>query len=462
MCSPNDPWKARTAAEAGWHVSRYNISASVPGTSMTAMVNLFKGTCAAYTPLEMGMLPLVGELDECHPLVDRFARRGVIANFDERAALEAMGRMACAGARGVELTICPTMGCNFDCPYCFEDHGRSKMSAEVQDDVVALATHMVDFSRASHLAITWFGGEPLLAADVIESLSQRLMALADERGFTYAAVIVTNGYLLTQDVTNMLARCGVGCAQVTLDGIGPTHDATRRLVGGGPTFERIVHNLRDVRIPFRVNVRHNVHEGNLDQMDALEKLVGRLAHESGNDLRYYPSPVTGSEAADRRGEQVGLLRGECAGKVSLRESASHFRAGRGYVCGAHSLYNVGIDDEGRLQKCWESIDKPAYSFGTAHDWDPANPLATASNPNNLTMFLNTAAPVDDDECRACVWLPLCVGGCPYRRLTGSRTCLTFKDDPQGYVLALYSRMTAKTSESREPRDERTRDRRGGH
>jgi len=454
--------KARTAGEAGWHVSRYNLMAPVPGTKNVAVANLFKGNCAEYTPLEMYLLSVVEELDEHHPIIERFARRGVIANFDERAALEAMGRAACAVPSGIGLTICPTMGCNFDCPYCFEDHFAGTMSAEVQDDVVAFAGRMLDASGTKNMSVTWFGGEPLLAPDVIESLSGRLMALVDERGGKYSASLITNGYLLTQKIADMLGQCKVKSAQVTIDGLGDVHDATRHLAGGGPTFERITSNLRSVKLPFCVDVRHNVHEGNLDQMDALEKLVGRLAHESGNDLRYYPSPVTGSEAADRRGEQVGLLRGECAGKVSLRESASHFRAGRGYVCGAHSLYNVGIDDEGRLQKCWESIDKPAYSFGTAHDWDPANPLATASNPNNLTMFLNTAAPVDDDECRACVWLPLCVGGCPYRRLTGSRTCLTFKDDPQGYVLALYSRMTAKTSESREPRDERTRDRRGGH
>ena len=34
---------ARTAGEAGWHVSRYNIGAPVPGTNNVAIANLFKG-----------------------------------------------------------------------------------------------------------------------------------------------------------------------------------------------------------------------------------------------------------------------------------------------------------------------------------------------------------------------------------------------------------------------------------
>ena len=34
----------RTAGEAGWHYSRYNQSAPVPGKNAVAIANLFKGT----------------------------------------------------------------------------------------------------------------------------------------------------------------------------------------------------------------------------------------------------------------------------------------------------------------------------------------------------------------------------------------------------------------------------------
>ena len=179
--------ESRTAGEAGWHVSRYNLSAPIPGTKKIAIANIFKGNCAEYTPIEMYLLSVLDELDEHHPIIERFAKRGIICNFDERAALETMGRGACAMPGGVGLTICPTMGCNFNCPYCFEDHGRGKMSPEVQDDVVALAERMLDTSGSKNVGVTWFGGEPLLAPDIIESLSERLMALAEQRGGEYHA-----------------------------------------------------------------------------------------------------------------------------------------------------------------------------------------------------------------------------------------------------------------------------------
>ncbi|MBQ3302757.1 MAG: radical SAM protein [Eggerthellaceae bacterium] len=438
--TPATPEESRTAGEAGWHVSRYNLMASVPGKNTIAIANLYRGNCAEYTPLEMYLLSVLEELDEHHPIIDRFAKRGIIVNHDERAALEAMGRAACAGMKEVGLTICPTMGCNFDCPYCFEDHFAGKMGAEVQDDVVALAERMMTAAGAKNLSVSWFGGEPLLAPDVIESLSMRLIALAEERGGEYSANIITNGYLLTQEIAGMLERCKVKNAQVTIDGIREIHDATRYLRGGKPTFERIVGNLRNVKLPFSVVIRHNVHEGNIAEVDALEAFIKELAEESGNDLSYYPAPVSGSATADERGKQVSLLCGSDASEIGIKQEAQRFRVGRGHYCGAHNIWSVGIDEKGNLQKCWEAVDKPAISFGTAHDWDPADPFASASNADNLTKYLNTALPIHDEECRECVWLPMCVGGCPHKRLFVGRQCVGFKDDPEAYVLALFARI----------------------
>ena len=438
-----DRGHGRTAAQAGWHASRYNLMARVPGSKNVAIANLLKGTCAEYTPIELYLMSVLDEIDEHHPIVDRLSRRGVIANYDELAAVETLGRGACAAPRAVSLTICPTMGCNFDCPYCFENHRAGRMSQEVQDDVVALAERMLETSGARRLSVSWFGGEPLLCPDIIESLSERLIALAKERDCSYDAGIITNGYLLDQDVVDMLAKAEVKSAQVTVDGLGPTHDATRRLAGGGGSFERITSNLRTLKIPFKVNVRHNVHEGNRSEMDELEAFVKAMAEESGNELCYYPAPVSDSDVADVRGEQVGLLCDTSANEVGVRQEARRFVRGRGSFCGACVLWSVGIDDRGNLCKCWESVDKVEDSFAVAHDWDPADPLATASRVDNLTKFLNLAAPLADEECRECVWLPHCVGGCPYHRLSGRRLCVAYRDDPESFVLALHARIGEK-------------------
>ena len=443
----NEEQVSRTASEAGWHVSRYNLFAVVPGTNDVAFVNLFKRSVGVCSPIEGYLISVLDKIDENHPIIERLAHRGLIANFDERAVLEARSRVECAQPAhdAVWFTICTTMACNFDCPYCFEDRRRGKMTAEVQDDVVALAGRMLDASGAKMLIVTWYGGEPLLAPDVIESLSERFMALTKERGAKYNANIVTNGYLLTPDIASMLGRCEVSSAQVTIDGIGATHDETRRLVGGGGTYQRIIENLSRPGLPLHVNVRANIHEGNISQVDELRDALHEIAEESGNSISFYPKPVLSSDVADKRGEQVGLLNDMHELALSMRVDARQVRVGEDHDCAALTLWSLLIDELGNLHKCAGlTAGNPQYAYGNAHDWDPADPFATASNPDNIAKYLNCGDPVPDEECRECVWLPVCGGGCPHYRLLGKRKCVPYRDNPERYVLTRYERILAKT------------------
>ena len=438
--------KSRSAVEAGWHVSRYNLYAPIPGEDRIAAVSLYRGVCAAYSPMELYFLAHLELLPEGHPLVSRFAEKGLIANFDEREALTAMGRLGCNQSGTVTLTICPTMGCNFDCPYCFEKHTPGRMSREAQDQVIGLAERMMNAGRARRLNVVWFGGEPLLAPDVIRDLSARLIALAEEKGAAYTAGIITNGYLLTRENAEMLGNARVGWTQVTLDGMRENHDQTRHLAGGGPTFDRIIRNLREVSIPFPVIIRQNVHNGNRKDMRPLCELILKLKEESGNRLGYYPSAVFDSDAAEERGKQVALLCGSGAGDLDLLKGTVDFQPGQGLYCGSGNLWTVSVDDKGRLSKCSDDVGNPAHSFGSAADWDPLRPLETASAPEFLVRYLN-AAHLDDPECRDCVWLPRCRGGCPYERLFRKKACLSYRDQPEEYVLSLYKRMKEEAQDA---------------
>ena len=422
--------------------------AKVPDSHDTVIVNLYKGTCAIYNPIEMFLLSILDKLNEDHPIIPRFAKRGIIADFDERAALETMARGGCLFFSNISLTICPTMGCNFDCPYCFEDHRAGKMSKKVQDEVVALAERLLDFSRANSLGIHWFGGEPLLAADVIESLSQRLMELADKKGVTYGAGIITNGYLLTPENIELLERCKVSTAQITLDGVGDAHDRTRHLAGGGATFRHIIDNISNNKIPFKISIRHNVYKDNMDEMNKLSELVDKISRESGNDLTYYPSPVRDNDTAAKRGKQLNLLCSSDVKNIDILKDAVPFYAGRGVHCVANLGLSMCIDDKGNLLKCWDDVDKTDRSFGSAAVWDPADPIGTATSPDNMTAYLNTSGALSDPECQECVWLPACAGGCPHQRLHYKRSCLPYKDYPREYVLSLYRRMNERAEQQK--------------
>lgn len=440
----------RTCKEAGWRPSRYLIYAQIPDRESYVMMNLYQGSFVVLSKEEAWLLSIVEELAEDHPALEKLKKYGLIVNFDEREALNVAGRMSFGTTNSIGLTICPTMGCNFDCPYCFENHRPGRMSPETQEEVISLAERMMTFFGAHNMTVMWFGGEPLLAPDVIEKMTARLKALTEARGGEYRAKIITNGYFLNEENIAMLKRCDIDMAQVTLDGLGEQHDHTRHLAGGGGTFDRIAFNLKNHKIPIKVSIRHNVYADNLSQIEPLKKFVEETARESGNHLKYYSALVSGSAVMEERGNLVDRL-GDEAGirEISMRLEAERYGAKPGSYCTANHLYSVGVDDQGRLFMCWEDVDKPEKSFGQAGTWDPKDPIRTAENPDRLSSYLNTCCPSVAGKCRECLWLPMCCGGCPKRVLEGEDVCYPFKDDPQAFALAVYKSLGEKNREKKE-------------
>ena len=387
-------------------------------------------------------MDVLDEVPETHPIVQHLAKRGAIVNYDEREAFELKRKLDCTTAHGgtAHITICPTLACNFECPYCFATHRADKMSATIQDDVVELAGRMLDASLAKKLEITWFGGEPLMATDVIESLSPRLMQVAEERGCDYHARIFTNGNLLTEDVVDLLLRCRVTNVHIPLDGIGATNDATRRLVGGGPTYDRIIENLGLLKPPIKTLIRANTHDGNVGQTDELKQAVLGRAEEAGTMLHLYAASIVDVSRADETNSAMAEYAFHGI-EVELRPEARHLIVGKDHACVGQNLWRVAVDDQGLLYKCGGKLcGQPEYTFGSAHDWDPGAPIESASNPDMIAKFLNTTVVSHDDKCYECKWLPMCEGGCPQLRLFGKPECPPYRFDPERFVLAMHSRL----------------------
>ncbi len=433
-----------TCKEAGLHLSKYFVYTKVPEGDGFIALDLFQGSFVVLTPTEMYLLSIVEELDVNHPALERFKKFGLVVDFDQRAALNAMGRVGCSHNNSMRITICPTMGCNFDCPYCFEDHRGGRMDEATQDAVCDLIRKMLDSFGINNLSIMWFGGEPLLTIDVIVSLTDRIRGYVKDRNGIYNAAITTNGYYLNQDNIDILHKCGITSAQVTLDGVGKAHDSTRHLAGGGPTYDTICKNLTDNKIPFEVNIRHNVHKGNYDQIEPLRTRVKQMAEVSGNNITYYSAPVHGNVVMDTKDNDVKLIDEEGAfNKVELHQEASRYTSKSGIYCSANRVCDITIDDKGRLYKCWEDVDKPNKSFGHVTSWNPYNPIRSAGNADMISSYLNACCPVDDDKCRDCLWLPMCSGGCPRVRIDNENGCFSFKEYPEEFALEVYKVLDAK-------------------
>ena len=171
------------------------------------------------------------------------------------------------------LTIAPTMDCNFACPYCYENRRKGKMSKEVQDALIKYVEETVT-SGVTNIDISWYGGEPLLCVDIVESLSKRLTKVANDNKCNLKMHMVTNGYLLNSEIVELLDEIGITKLQITIDGLKEHHDKSRPLRDGRGTYDKIIENLSLFEeSPIAVVIRMNVDNNNFVDFARLKEIL---------------------------------------------------------------------------------------------------------------------------------------------------------------------------------------------
>jgi hypothetical protein len=70
----------------------------------------------------------------------------------------------------LELTLSPTEKCNFRCVYCYEYSSIGRMRPAVVSGVRNLILRRAAGRKT--LQISWFGGEPLLAYDIVTEIGE--------------------------------------------------------------------------------------------------------------------------------------------------------------------------------------------------------------------------------------------------------------------------------------------------
>lgn len=362
---------------------------------------------------------LGGQRVDASNSVDRALLEGkflVPSDYDELSALRSRHLQARYDSTSWALTVCPTIQCNFACDYCFEVHKPGKMSEEVQDVLVDMLEQRAD--RLRDYGVTWYGGEPTLAWDVVETLSARFIETCARHKISYSASMITNGFLLDKRKVDRLYALGIEHVQITLDGDAFEHDRRRKLHSGKGTFERILANIqlfigRAANLSIRVNV-----DGR--NRDGVHALIDRLAAAGLGDqpnISMYFAPVGSTTEPSHGVAQFCMTRkGFAAEEPEYYEHAARLKlaavpypgiGGGSCIAARPEAYVVQAD--GELHKCWDTVGQSQFAVG--HLLDPAN------NPLDNSEYQRWMSwePFDPSlGCRTCAWLPSCMGGCPLK------------------------------------------------
>jgi uncharacterized protein len=325
------------------------------------------------------------------------------------------------------LTLVTSLGCNFDCPYCFEEKHPSIMDGEVQGLVLGLLDDQLAHIESFH--VTWFGGEPLLGKRPLLALSDAFIERCDRAGVAYDAGIITNGYYLDADTCPELAARRVRFAQVGLDGPPDIHDRMRPLANGKGSFSTILRNLHHAVCHFSVAVRVNVDKRNIARAEDLFRLLA--AEGLSGKLSVYPAQLV-----DVKSNPLASSATYC-GCLTNREFADAERSflalasayglaapsvpvPTGAPCTAVRSNELVIGSKGELYKCWNSVGNSREEIGHIRDYKATN--------SRVAKWL-AYDPLNNDECRNCIALPVCMGGCAshaFDKLQYENRCGTFR------------------------------------
>ena len=115
----------------------------------------------------------------------------------------------------LNLIILPTEKCNFRCFYCYEDFEIGKMVRPIIDSLKKLIESR--FEDLEELEISWFGGEPLVAKEIIYEISDFVIDNGPSR-LNFFSNITTNGFLLDFNTFEELVKRKVKLFQISIDG----------------------------------------------------------------------------------------------------------------------------------------------------------------------------------------------------------------------------------------------------
>jgi uncharacterized protein len=364
------------------------------------------------------------------------------------------------------LTFVPTISCNFACDYCFQNGDRNKRiwSSEMRDDVKSFVRYLLK-QGPRDVRCTWFGGEPLLAKDIVIEDARVIKEMIKEEGSNLLNMdIITNATLLDENTAISLSDAGIDEAQISIDSwefVKP-HRRGAVMPSGEPSIiiKNAVAASKYLNVYVRVNIGKSL-DGEVEKVvDYLEAngFAGQYAFARvdnyDEDRIAEPIPTTNNSPSCGGWRQTNktIPRTDYAKveRESYERGSSYLNVMKAKLkpktaaCAATSGNMFVIDADGYVSRCWASAGKSEEAEAHVKEFRGLN-IGREELDSRWLSFTPLAYP----ECKTCKVLPLCMGGCSYPRVfreAASPPCEAIKKQVSKFVDELGSRLQLPESQ----------------
>ena len=207
-----------------------NTFINVSNSELEKILKDIRGSCS------------ITNIDDQTALFEELKKAKIIVESDETEILKIKHRLFLNrySPYTINLTLLPTLSCNFRCPYCFAKEGDGAfMDKEVFEKIVKLIENLTSNNKSTLINLAWMGGEPLLDFNIIKELTEKLKKLE----VSISSNIVTNGYLMTKERIEQFKELNIRNVQITIDGLNAEHNLTRIHKNDTDSFTKIIENM---------------------------------------------------------------------------------------------------------------------------------------------------------------------------------------------------------------------------
>lgn len=385
------------------------------GNKHTILYNSFSGNFVIVKNRLVGFEDL--SIENLGDLSPRFYKQLIDAgiliknNTDEIALLKQRIENADNNVKEYILHINPTLDCNFNCWYCYENHiAHSKMSDEVLFSTLQYITSVIENNQIlEHFELGFFGGEPLFYfKDIAKKLILHTWSLCEQSGKKLHIHFTSNGALLNDEIITFLSQFSCGF-QITLDGGKLFHDKTRFSKNNKGSFDIIVNNIhRLITAHINVIVRVNYTSENVDSLDSIYENFKSLKNKQFIQFDFQRVWQDKCNEMDETEEKIKLYRTKFR-KEGFTVLANYIPHDVRNSCYGDKINHVLINYNGDVYGC------------TARDFTRDNRVGYLDSHgyihyNTEILNIRNKSKMFKPVCRVCRITPICGGGCKQRAL----------------------------------------------
>lgn len=310
------------------------------------------------------------------------------------------------------LTIIPTLECNFNCWYCYEEHSSGRMTLQCMDRIIKYIDQCLLVNRISSFQLDWFGGEPLLCFDeVIYPISKIIKEKMNNNAITFSNVITTNGALINEEMVSKFKEINLNNFQITFDGCEEYHNKVKKSKTERNEYTILWNNifllcdiLDSPSILIRINYTEETLKNIINIIDDIPKKYLQKLEFTFQQVWQTQENFGHIDIDNIRQEMISAGLKVLSNNLELHS----------YKCYADVLSQAVITNEGKVFKC------------TARDF--ANEEADGYLLENGTIewgrvFYDrmSKTTIENEKCLNCKFLPACWGPC-------SQKILGYKND----------------------------------